>query len=265
VGRRREQQPPEEIPEISTRIEDILNREFDGNARSMSAELGVPYLSLLRTLHGSDPSTRLLAALVERADVDAKWLLTGRRVQPEDFGIAGDVSLVPVSSELIPVPSAAELFAGNRPRHPVVSELPLHEAYAFAVPSGLSLVREGQLGVKAGDLLLIKCSAAPDERFEGWNGSWVVFTEPGVPRARLGHLQDRAIRASGEKETRFKVGPDLESPTGRLHGPRKKAATKYGVDVNGIVTLYQDAVVGRVAARIVWRHGFRTTESLQAK
>lgn len=68
------------LPKISRRIQSVIDRHFEGNVAAAARELNIPYLSIIRTLRGSDPGTRLLAALVEHLGVDARWLLTGPTV-----------------------------------------------------------------------------------------------------------------------------------------------------------------------------------------
>jgi len=244
-------------------VTQVLDRSFDGNAKQMASELGIPYLALLRVLHGADPSSRLLSALVDKAHVDAKWLLTGRAVRAKDFGLAGNVYLLPVAPELIAEPTITEVIDGDGPRQPVVSEQYLDDAYCCSIPSGSETTREVQIGVKSGDLILVKCRNSRDEDPGNWDAQWVTFVEPDRGRVSIGRMEGSMLRPAGESSDQFRVGPDdAHGQSGGLFAPRKRSRTKYGLGPDGITTIYRDGVVGRLVARLVWREGFLVPEAL---
>ena len=158
--------------------------------------------------------------------------------------------LLAVSNVLIPSLSIGELISPDWPRLPVATTLPLRQAYCYQLHPGDELLLERESPARATDLLIVR---APDEPIEfdpmEWKGSWVVFLEGTGARARLGHLDSqRRIRAPGEANARFQVGPDdYFSP------PKKRSSMKYGVGIDGITNIFKDYVVGEVIARLVWQ------------
>jgi len=258
MAHRSSKSPEPEVPAISLRIREILEREFDGNAKGMATRLEVPYLALIRTLKGSDPSSRLLAALVQSASVDAQWLLTGRSVQARDFGLSGNVHLLPISPQLLPSSSTSELIPPDWPRQPVVSSKEFREAYCYSISAGDEILREKAFS--AGDLLVIQCAddAGAGSPLE-WNNSWVTFIEEVGARVRLGHLATKLIRNAGEEKPLYRVGPDsMFGESAGLFRPRRGSATRYGKQVDGVTTLYRDHVLGKVLAKLCWRDEFQT-------
>ena len=249
---------------ITVRIREVLTRQFSGNAREMASALQLPYLSVLRTLHGADPSSRLLVALVQFASVEAQWLLSGRSVQARDFGLSGDVHLLPISPVLLPAPSTQEVIPADWPRQPVISRLSFRDAYCFSIPVGNQALGDSSFPAVAGDLLVIQCASDPDAgSVLEWDPCWVPFLDGNGSRAGLGYLSEKTLRRAGDAKPRLRVGPD--STFGEASGlfkPLKRSATRYGVEADGVTTIFRDCVLGRVVAKICWQGDFQTVESI---
>ncbi len=255
---------PEPKP-LTLRIREVRDRQFSGNAREMASELRLPYLSVLRTLHGADPSSRLLVALVQYAGVDAQWLLSGRSVRARDFGLSGDVHLLPISPLLLPSPTTQDVIPAGWSRQPVISHLTFRDAYCYSVPVGDEALCDPAFPAAAGDLLVIQCANDPEtSNILEWDHCWVSFQDGDGSRASLGYLSEKGLRRAGDAKTRFRIGPDSTfGESSGLFKPRKKSASRYGVEIDGVTTIFRDCVLGRVVAKIWWQGDFQTVESIQ--
>ncbi len=261
---RKPKNDPKLLPPISVRISEVRDRVYDGNAKEMARDLKIPYLSLMRTLKGADPSSRLLTALVLRAAADARWLLTGRAIRARDFGLSANVKLLAICPQFLPARTIGDLIPDDWERQPVVSTRPIREAYCYSISARDELLAEQEVQVATGDLLIIECAddEGPDDSRK-WSGAWVTFrARPDSSRVRVGFLnKKKLIRGAGDDQPRFRVGPDPEfGRSSGLFKPRTTSATRYGIEADGITTIYSDDVLGRVVAKICWRGEFQSVE-----
>lgn len=84
-------------PTINDRIEMLVNKYFDGNKAAFAKSIGLlptgmsSYLSQQRR---SKPGIDMIAKIITKFDVDARWLITGdeKAVQPATIRTEGDFS-----------------------------------------------------------------------------------------------------------------------------------------------------------------------------
>ncbi len=77
---------------INDRMEMLVNEHFDGNKAAFAKAIGLPPTGLsnyLGTKRRSKPSVDMVASIVTNLNVDAYWLLTGKKSQAAQLSIEG--------------------------------------------------------------------------------------------------------------------------------------------------------------------------------
>lgn len=82
---------------VNDRIEMLVNKYFDGNKTAFAKAIGLPptmISSYLGQQRRSKPSIDMIAKIITKFDVDARWLITGdeKAVQPATIRTEGDFS-----------------------------------------------------------------------------------------------------------------------------------------------------------------------------
>lgn len=263
MGRRRQQPPPGTLPAVNARIAAVLDDRWSGNAKQMAADLGLNYFALLRVLGGANPAAELLTAVVARGGVDAAWLLTGDGTTPADFGIRGDVELLPATPALITDRPARDAIGPDAPRLPVITRTGLVDAYLHQLLPNAPILRDPETPAPDACLLLIEQLDPEHRGGPPPGGAWVVFKPLGSPRPLLGRVGPGGrIRAAGEASPRYRIGPD-----GSFDRPTARAATgrpvRYDAPVGGVTAVFRDLVAGRVLAVLRWSAGFLVTQPVE--
>lgn len=71
---------------INDRMEMLVNQQFDGNKAAFAKAIDLsPTMmsSYLGTKRRSKPSVDMVAKIITKLDVDARWLITGEKSEPE--------------------------------------------------------------------------------------------------------------------------------------------------------------------------------------
>lgn len=71
---------------INDRMEMLVNQQFDGNKAAFAKTIGLSPTGLsnyLGTKRRSKPSVDMVAKIITKLDVDARWLITGDKPEPE--------------------------------------------------------------------------------------------------------------------------------------------------------------------------------------
>lgn len=77
---------------INDRMEMLVNEHFDGNKAAFAKAIGLPPTGLsnyLGSKRRSKPSVDMVTKIVTNLNVDAYWLLTGKKSQPTQLSIEG--------------------------------------------------------------------------------------------------------------------------------------------------------------------------------
>lgn len=77
---------------INDRMEMLVNEHFDGNKAAFAKAIGLPPTGLSNYLGNkrrSKPSIDMVTKIVTNLNVDAYWLLTGKKPQPAQMSLTG--------------------------------------------------------------------------------------------------------------------------------------------------------------------------------
>jgi hypothetical protein len=190
MGRRRKDRAlPKDVPALVRRIDWLLHQAFGNNITWMAEVLGVSHAALSRVLAGQWPSAKMLEALVQRANVNAGWLLVGDTQTGQSQGVGA--ALCPVADALLPAepqhyPERLSAFC-----LPVASPFILGQPYWYRVRPDDPVVADKANAVLEGDYLLVETGEKWTRRPEALAGRMVVLRRSEGDTVVLGKVAAR--------------------------------------------------------------------------